>query len=496
MRRIKPSKKCRGDSTVSRSSEKQRGKPQNDALRPNILFIIADDLNYRTIHALNNPEIHTPNLDRLVAQGTTFTHCFHQGSWSSAVCIASRTMLYTGYTTFKARQYAETAPLWVETLTKAGYDTHIVGKWHLSRHNLKRSFATTGPIGPPGMFVSTTSSREAYNRPAPGNTWQPWDKSRKGHWVPAPDWMTKNTSGKADPVVHSNDIWTNAAVDFLAGRGGQTAPFMLCIGSYLPHDPRQAPKHFFDLYPPAKISVPPNYLPCHPFDLGDYTVRDERLAPFPRTQQAVQQHRSEYYAVITKLDADIGRVLSALDQSGQAENTIVIVTSDHGLAVGEHGLMGKQNLYDCSVRMPLIIRGPGIAQGKILDAMVYQHSIYPTVCELAAVDVPPCVEFPSLAGMLRGENTVKHDVMFCRYRDLQRSVRTRRYKLIVYPQINLIQLFDLLNDPWETANLAQSPEYAQVKRKLMAKLGRLQKQLGDPLSPLSVADEPDEVKEN
>lgn len=473
----------KGGSAIKRPSRKVPEKLPDGRPRPNILFIIADDLNYRTIHALNNPEIHTPNLDRLMAQGTTFTHCFHQGSWSNAVCIASRTMLYTGFNTFKAKQLAETAPLWVETLTQAGYDTHIVGKWHLSKHNLKRSFKTTGPIGPRGMFVSTAITREAYNRPAPGNTWKPWDKSKKGHWVHTRDWVAENQNGNADQVVHSNDIWTDAAVEFLAGRSRQTNPFMLSIGSYLPHDPRQAPKTFFDLYPPEKIAVPPNYLPCHPFDQGDYTVRDELLAPFPRTRQAVQQHRSEYYAVITKLDKDIGRVLSALHQSGQAENTIVIVTADHGLAVGEHGLMGKQNLYDCSVRMPLIIRGPRIVQGKILDAMVYQHSIYPTVCELAGVTIPPGVEFPSLAGMLRGQTDVPHEVIFCRYRDLQRSVRTTRYKLIVYPQIKLIQLFDLLNDPWEMANLAQSPEHTRVKRELMAKLRRMQKQLGDPLCP-------------
>ena len=185
-------------------------------------------------------------------------------------------------------------------------------------------------------------------------------------------------------------------------RREQTKPFFLYVGFNSPHDPRQAPKEFVDMYPPARIEVPPNYLPEHPFDQGDHEVRDEILAPFPRTREAVQLHRSEYYAHITYMDAQIGRILDALEKSGPARNTYVIFTADHGLAVGQHGLMGKQNLYDHSIRMPLMVAGPGIARGRRVDHLVYQHSLFATTCELAGVKAPDTLEFPSLADLLTG----------------------------------------------------------------------------------------------
>ena len=139
------------------------------------------------------------------------------------------------------------------------------------------------------------------------------------------------------------------------------------------------------MYPADKIEVPPNFLPQHPFDQGDFDCRDEKLAPFPRTPADVQVHRREYYASVTYMDQQLGRILDALEKSGQADNTYIIVTGDHGLAVGEHGLMGKQNLYDCSVRMPFIIAGPDIAAGRKIDALMYQHCLFPTICELAGI---------------------------------------------------------------------------------------------------------------
>jgi arylsulfatase A-like enzyme len=128
--------------------------------RPNFLFMIADDLTYRGVHALGNSEIQTPNLDRLVRRGCAFTHCFHQGSWLPAVCVASRTMLNTGLTAFRAHKNSETAPLWGQTLGAAGYDSCIVGKWHLSQANLDRGFRQTGPISG-GMFESGPESLQS-----------------------------------------------------------------------------------------------------------------------------------------------------------------------------------------------------------------------------------------------------------------------------------------------------------------------------------------------
>lgn len=444
--------------------------------RPNFLFMIADDLTYRSIHAINNPEVHTPNLDRLAASGTVFTHCFHQGSWSGAVCLPSRTMLNTGLTAFRAQQHDDEVQTWGQTMGAAGYDTYICGKWHLSPPLLGRSFHEMGPIGP-AMFISTPEKGQAYNRPSPGNTWQADDETQRGHWVSAALWR----SATPDRIEHACSVYADVASDFLTNQlAHRDKPFFMYVGFNSPHDPRQSPKEYLDLYPPDKIGIPPNYLPEHPFDQGDARVRDEMLAPFPRTREAVQLHRREYYALISYMDAQIGRILNAIKQSGRAANTYIILTADHGLAVGEHGLLGKQNLYECSVRMPLIIAGPGIKPGRVVDELVYQHSMYATTCELAGAPIPSTVEFPSLVPLLHGDKAL-HDAVFCRYIGYQRSVRTTRYKLIVYPKANQIQLFDLDQDPWETRNLVDDAGHADVKRDLWARLLSFQKELDDPL---------------
>lgn len=443
--------------------------------RPNFLFLIADDLTYNGIRAMGNAEVETPHLDALMARGCTFTHCFHQGSWTGAVCVASRSMLNSGLTAFHAWKSIEEVPLWGQTMGDAGYSTSIVGKWHLSRTALERSFRDRKTVFMGGMFES---GPDAYNRPAAGNTWTPWDTSRKGQWLDARMWRKAAES----PIEHSAQVWADTASDRLLERKGTDEPFFLYVGFTSPHDPRQAPKEIVDRYPANKIAIPPNYLPEHPFDQGDAKVRDELLAPFPRTRAAVQLHRSEYYAHITYLDRQIGRILAALEESGKLENTYVIFTADHGLAVGQHGLMGKQNLYDHSTRMPLIVAGPGIDQGRRVDEMVYQHSVYPTVCELAGIAVPKTVEFPALTGWLRGPGGSKTESVFCWYRDFQRSVRTEEHKLIAYPQAGKVQIFDLKNDPWETRDVGEQTGYAAVRRNLMALLKKHQKEMDDPLT--------------
>ena len=439
--------------------------------RPNFLFMIADDLTVRGVE-----EVQTPHLDRLVERGCAFTHCFHQGSWSGAVCVPSRTMLNTGLTAFRARKEVEETPLWGETLGKAGYDTFLIGKWHLSKTTLARAFKETGPVSG-GMFESGPA---AYNRPSPGNTWRPWDTSLKGQWLHTKEWE----NAEQDEIRHSAAVWADGAVDHLLNKAAKRRdPFLMYVGFNSPHDPRQAPREFVERYPAARVEVPPNYLPEHPFDQGDHRVRDELLAPFPRTREAVQVHRSEYYAHITYMDAQIGRILEALEKSGRAANTYVIFTADHGLAVGQHGLMGKQNLYDHSVRMPYVIAGPGIQRKKV-DALIYQHSTFATTCELAGVVAPKSVEFPSLLGLIHGQDKEQHDAVFCWYRNFQRSVRTQEHKLIVYPQAGVTQLFDLQRDPWETKDVSGRPEYGAVRVRLMERLRRFQRELGDDFAKL------------
>ncbi len=447
--------------------------------RPNFLFMIADDLTYRAIRAIDSREVQTPNLDRLVKNGCAFTHCFHQGSWTGAVCIASRMMLLTGLTTFRAdptgpSPRCDFTPLWGQTFQNAGYHTYIAGKWHLDPTMLQRCFEEMGPIGL-GMFES---GPEAYHRPAPGDDWTPWDENLKGHWIHTKLWQ----DAPEDEIHHSCRVWSDCAVDHLLHKvPGLNQPFFMYIGFNEPHDPRQSPKEFVEMFPRDKIEIPPNYLPEFPFDNGFLKGRDEQLAPFPRTRQAVQLHRSEYYALIAYLDSQVGRILDALERSGKADNTYVIFTADHGLAVGQHGLMGKQNMFDHSIRMPYLISGPGIPKGKKVTHLAYQHSTFATTCELAGIPIPPSVEFPSLAGIIKGEGAPPHDAVFCRYQNFQRAVRTRDYKLIVYPFVRKTQLFDLNKDPWEITNLAEEASLQPVRQELTERLLRFQRELGDKL---------------
>lgn len=454
----------------------------NNPTRPNFVFIIADDLMYRTIHSLNNPEVHTPNLDRLAASGCAFTHCFHQGSWSGAVCVPSRTMLNSGLTAFHAQAGLDNVHTWGQTLGIAGYDTYICGKWHLDPTVLARSFKEMGPVAP-GFLESTPEGGAAYSRPRAGDDWTPWDESLAGHWLHTDLWVNQTPN----KIEHSSVLYANSVIDHLQVAAKRDTPFFIYLGFNAPHDPRQSPREYLDLYPEQKIEIPPNYLPQHPFDQGDFKVRDELLAPFPRTKEAVQLHRREYYSIISHLDHQLGRILDALQKSGKGQNTYVMLTADHGLAVGEHGLMGKQNMYDCSIRMPLLISGPGVTPGKRVDELVYQHSMYATTCDLAGIEIPKSVEFPSLASLLRGESTAGPDAVFSYYRDFQRMVRTRTHKLIVYPQIKREQVFDLEKDPWEMHDLSNDPEAATVKADLLQRLERFQRELGDPLSLGSVA---------
>jgi arylsulfatase A-like enzyme len=246
-----------------------------------------------------------------------------------------------------------------------------------------------------------------------------------------------------------------------------------------PHDPRLAPKEYHERYNPERLPLPANYLPQHPFNNGDLTGRDERLAPWPRTPEVVRQHLADYYAAITFLDAQVGRVLDALRASGRYDNTLVVFSSDHGLAIGSHGLFGKQNLYDHSMHAPLVFAGPGVPKGKRSDALCYLLDIFPTLGDLAGVPAPQGSEGKSLAPVLAGKRSAVRDAIFTAYRHVQRAVRDDRWKLLVYPQVNKVQLFDLRNDPAERNDLAADPAHAAEVERLTSLLKDMQKRLGD-----------------
>jgi arylsulfatase A-like enzyme len=406
--------------------------------KPNVLFILADDQRFDTIHALGNPEIHTPNLDKLVQRGFSFSNAFCQGGMVGAVCLPSRTMLMTGRSLFRIppgrAKVANDATLGA-VFRRAGFATLFVGKFGNS-------------------FISGNEAFETviYHEKA----------VKKG--------------GRAQ----DSQFMADQTLAWLKGRQGEQ-PFFIYLGPPVPHDPRVAPSKFHEMYDPAKITLPKNFMPEHPFDNGDLKIRDEMLAPHPRTPDAMWKHLAEYYACITNFDHEIGRIIAYLEESGQLANTIIVFSSDQGLAVGgRHGLMGKQNLYE-HFKSPLVFAGPGIPKGHS-PALIYLFDLFPTLCKLEHVEAPKELEGHSLAPVMRGEQQRVREWLFAAYKDCQRMVRDERWKLIWYPKIDRYQLFDLASDPWEINDLSAAAEHAPKLAELKSRLAEQQTLFGDSLA--------------
>ncbi len=439
----------------------------------NVLFILTDDQAPDTVSAFGNKNISTPNIDSLAQQGMQFTHVFNQGAWSGAVCLPSRQMINTGrhlYNTgLDARgvndpTFKATHQSFGETFKKSGYDTFQTGKWHLSMNVWRRSFTHGKAIHQNGM-----------SRHEKGGHWDAnftdFDSSKTGDAA-----FTHYKGGK-----HSTEVIADAAVDFLAKRKANDKPFMMYVGFLAPHDPLHAPDEYLARHPIDKVKLPENFKRYHPFDQGDYYLRDEVLAGFPRGTNEIKDKIGKYYAMIEHTDTQIGRILAQLNASGQAENTLIIFTADHGLAMGRHGLMGKQNQYDHSVRAPFIVKGPTVPAGASAPGMFYLNSVYPTAVEMAGLTIPKSVQAPSVAPLIRGEKDVAYDTIYGAYRHFQRMIRSQEYKLIYYPMIKRTQLFNMKSDPLEMHDLSHMTEHAARIQTMMAQLEDWKVVVGDPL---------------
>ena len=442
------------------------------ASKPNILFIFADDMAFDTINALGWDEIQTPNLDRLVKSGMTFPRAYNQGGYHGAVCVASRTMLNTGRFLWNAQRaervlksdYQAKGRMWSQLLAKAGYETFFTGKWHV-RADTGVIFSTARNVRG-GMPNQTPAG---YNRPIDGqkDPWSPYDPKFGGFWK----------GGK-----HWSEVVGDDGVDYINSAAKNDKPFFMYLAFNAPHDPRQAPKKFVDMYPLDKIALPEPFYADYPYQIGSNRIRDEKLAPFPRTEYSVKVNRQEYYAIITHMDEQIGRILDALEKSGQKDNTYIFFTADHGLAVGHHGLMGKQNMFDHSIRVPFMVSGPKIPAGSQNDARIYLQDVMPTSLELAGTDVPEDVQFKSILPLVQGKAKQSYDSIYTAYTATQRALTQGDMKLIAYPSIGKTLLFNVASDPWETKDLAGDPKYAATVAKLRAELKSWQPVTGDSLN--------------
>ncbi len=438
--------------------------------KPNIVFFFTDDQRFDTIHALGNADVQTPTLDRLVAEGTTFTHAHIPGGTSGAICMPSRAMLHTGRTLFHLEGAGQGIPadhvMLGEHLQAHGYRTWGTGKWHNGPASFARSFSDGAEIFFGGMD-------DHWNVPA-------FDYDPTGNYdsvLPqCPDAFRSNALKirKGDHVragKHSSELFAEGAIDWLT-QCDSDDPFFMYLSFMAPHDPRTMPQAYLDMYDPEDVPLPENFMGGHPFDNGDLKVRDEVLEEFPRDPDKVRRHIAEYYAMITHLDAQMGRVLDALTASKKADNTIVVFAGDNGLAVGQHGLLGKQNMYEHSVRVPLIFAGPGVPAGERRSAYVYLLDIFPTLCALIGVDTPSSVEGASLVSAMEDGDVQVRETLFAAYRGFQRMVKDERFKLIEYA-VNgrrTTQLFDLETDPLELHNLADDEAHAGRLNALRATL--------------------------
>lgn len=465
--------------------------------KPNVLFILADDLSYETIHAAGLLDIDTPNLDRLVARGTMFTHAYNMGSYTPAVCHPSRTMLVTGRSVWHAQQMdteplmnaeIESGHLWPQLMKQAGYNTYMTGKWHVRAPSEKVFNIVLDER--PGMPNQTEAG---YNRPKDEadykNGWKPWETKYGGFW---------------EGGTHWTEVAANDGINFLNRAAKTDNPFFIYLAFNSAHDPHQSPKEYVDRYPLSRIVLPENFMPDYPYrqaigcgrvQSGSYRpfpegtpaeqieegpmLRDEALAPFPRTPYSIKVNRQEYFAQITHMDAQIGRVFDELEKTGQADRTYIFFTADNGLACGHHGFMGKQNMYNPSLRVPLIVAGPGIATGLKIDTPVYLQDVMPSTLEIAGIPKPDYVEFESLFPVLRGGDG--RSAVYGAYMDRQRAIIKDGWKLIRYPTLGVERLYHVEADPQELRDLAGNPEYADKLKALRKHLKRLGEKMSDPL---------------
>ncbi|NQT93985.1 MAG: sulfatase-like hydrolase/transferase [Lentisphaerae bacterium] len=438
--------------------------------KPNILFFLTDDQRFDTIHALGNDQIHTPNLDRLAASGTVFTRAHIPGGSSGAVCMPSRAMLLSGRTLFHIDEVGQQIPEEHTTLGKcfrnAGYVTFGTGKWHNGRSSYARSFGCGDEIFFGGMD-------DHWNVPAyrfdPSGQYSARCPYVKDTWLS--NTVEFRDCDHIETGKHSTDLFVDASLRFIAGHD-PTSPFFMYVSLMAPHDPRTMPEKFLKMYDPSKIELPENFQLEHAIDTGALKIRDELLAAFPRDPQEIRRHIAEYYAMISHLDEGFGLIVDALREAGELDNTVIVFAGDNGLALGQHGLMGKQNLYDHSVRVPLVFAGPGIPQGQERDPLVYLLDIFPTLCDLAGVSVPESVEGESLLPCLDAPGTEVRDVLYLAYENSIRGVTDGRYKLIEYA-CGATQLFDLSADPSEMNDLAGEPASKAILAGMREKLAHL-----------------------
>ena len=440
-----------------------------DAPKPNILFIVSDDQRPDTIHALGNAVIHTPNLDRLTAQGTSFSRAYS----GYPICQVSRAQMLTGTHAFRALAKYPAGEIdpklatLARTFQAAGYHTVFTGKWHNDGHPTQRGYATTSALFSSGGSGGNQKQPETDARGRPLTGYRGWTFKEDQN---KPE-LEKGVGLQADNSRHIAD----GAIRVLR-TAPKDQPWLLHVNFAFPHDPRQWPANKENSYLASQIPLPANFAAQHPFDHGNLHGRDELLLPTPRTAEAVREELALYYAMITDLDEQLGRILNALPS---IDDTLIIFTSDQGLALGSHGLLGKQNQYEHTIRSPLIISGPGLPINARSTALVTLYDLFPTLCDLSGLTIPATVTGRSLAPLLRRKTERIHEFIIGSYTDTQRMICDELWKYVNYPKAGRQQLFDLQQDPHELHDLSDDVAHRPTLQRLQSLLRTWLRQNGD-----------------
>ena len=462
-----------------------------DAKRPNLLFILVDDQSPFDFKFYNpKSPLRSPNLDRLAAEGMVLDGAYHMGAFVGAVCTPSRHMIMTGRTV-----------------------------WHL-------------PIGPgakehcpPDIAQNTIPA--VFNRAGyatmrtckQGNSYEAANKL----------FTVRHDAGKRGGTDESGSAWhAEQVLNYLNDRESSkdAKPFLIYFGFSHPHDERDGTPELLAKYgavnhtdksaPPSahpnQPKLPPNYLAAHPFHHGHPNLRDEVDVSGVwerRDERTIRNELGREFACSENIDIQIGRVLAKLEAMGELENTYVIYTADHGMAIGRHGLQGKQNLYQHTWRVPFLVTGPGIKPGSRVEGNIYLLDVLATLCDLAGIPAPETSEGISFKPVLTGQKLTVRDVLYGVYnggtKPGLRSVKQGDWKLIKYDvmdgAVRETQLFNLTENPNEfiqehhdsqvraltgltpaahQVNLAGDPRYADKLAEMETLLLAEMRRLNDP----------------
>lgn len=430
------------------------------ARRPNVLFIAIDDLRPE-LGCYGDAHIHSPHIDRLAARGAVFQRAY----CNVPVCGPSRVGVLTGlrvghepWSTGGVKREFVSLPA---CFKQHGYHTLSNGKIFHHMRDRQEDWSE-----PPWRSVEIYHGKEDWAKYNVYGQWQ--DEASAAHINP------KNGRG---PYFEAADVPDNAyqdgkvadkTIDDLRRLQQQDRPFFLACGFWRPHLPFNAPRKYWDLYNRDDIEVAPNRtrpknLPPNlssSNEIDSYALAGDRK----RTEAFHREARHAYYACVSYVDAQVGRVLAALDELGIADNTIVVLWGDHGWNLGEHGFWGKHNTFHNSLHSPLIVRAPGQRAGVSTDALVELVDIYPSLCELAGLDVPSHVEGTSAAPLLDRPNRPWKSAAFSEWKGCQ-AVKTDRYLYTEWAEEGRVahrMLFDHRLDPDENTNIAGTPEAAAI----------------------------------